>query len=1139
MNWFPLSGVASYGVEVDLLSVNRYFDEIDNLSCTGINLQLDSSVSSLHRSGCNWRGPYFSPYTKHGFTVNAYDSNGNLLATSTDNATVSVNKPSPPLEVWGTVGNAEVSIEWDSVRNATGYKVYTSVSNNYSDITSDDEDTSDTKATFIGLTNGNEYEYRIRTVTSDGESALSNPVKLTPSYGRDLFLVKYNSSGTKQWTKQYGTSSDEWVNDVETDSLGNIYLTGFTNRGLDGNKNQGGNDLYLIKYNSSGTKQWIRQIGSIWSDYGESISTDSSGNIFVGGSTVGGLEGNTNKGKFDVFAIKFDQIGTKQETYQTGSSSFNYLESIKIDSFGNLYVAGYTYGEVDNKTNLGSSDVFTGKLKWSNKDSLWTRQLGTASWDIAKEIAVDSSGNVYVTGNTEGDLDGNTNAGKEDVFLVKYNSSGTKQWTKLIGTPTHDYVEGISVDLTGNIYIAGWTYGNLDNNTNAGSYDLYLIKYNSDGERQWTKQLGTSTSEGAYGIDSDSFGNVYVTGWTYGDLDGNTSEGQSDLFLSKYNSSGTKQWTKQLGTSFQDWANDVTTDTLGNIYVTGVTAGGLDGYRNAGRESVALEIDNVTANQSVQVDFSDNSQPKLITGKPGIIRAFFRLSGNINGYLGTIRLIGAGSISSVIPITQTLAIHETPKSSADESNCVATFDLRSLASSWFKPGAEIVLETSPGTTLDQSNSNYVRYPSTGSQKLTVVDQEPLYIKLVPLQTDQGKLTSSEMNAAKTKIQTLMNSMYPNSSITFVVSDTAYDLTGNKYSGSIVTSDEWSEGLKDFASYRELELNNTNCSRFYFGLLRYQKDTDYSFAGLARRITSVESGFCPHLSSIGLNHKEVDETAAHEIGHNHGRMHADNTGETNDSCSEIKYLDSSYPYQYGRLGKMGYDSSEHSLKSKYFDHDVMSYCDKAWISDYTYTGLRKFQETLNKNVASTAARTIGSRIATVAAGGTLISGIKNTNGGWVIDSILRLGGTRSQPKNPTHFMTTQTQSGVFFTQGFVLGWFDHVLDRPFSVWIPTSEPLKNLKILNAEEDLLYQKDLPKLSESALRGEGIKLVKIAKDKWQLSPTNQGRCIVMLIRNSERKFVGNDSDDKPLVIEAIEGDKLEIHYPDTGAKQILIVE
>ena len=94
-----------------------------------------------------------------------------------------------------------------------------------------------------------------------------------------------------------------------------------------------------------------------------------------------------------------------------------------------------------------------------------------------------------------------------------------------------------------------------------------MVKYNSSGTKQWTKQLGTSSNDGANGVATDSSGNVYVTGSTYRSLDGNTSAGNADLFVVKYNSSGTKQWTKQLGSSSDDYANDVVTDSSGNAYL--------------------------------------------------------------------------------------------------------------------------------------------------------------------------------------------------------------------------------------------------------------------------------------------------------------------------------------------------------------------------------------------------------------------------------------------------------------------------------------------------------------------------------------------------------------------------------------------
>ena len=99
--------------------------------------------------------------------------------------------------------------------------------------------------------------------------------------------------------------------------------------------------------------------------------------------------------------------------------------------------------------------------------------------------------------------------------------------------------------------MSGDTYGRLDGNTSAGNADLFVVKYNSSGTKQWTKQLGTSSTDTANGVATDSSGNVYVAGGTYGGLDGNTSAGVNDLFIVKYNSSGAKQWTKQLGSSMR------------------------------------------------------------------------------------------------------------------------------------------------------------------------------------------------------------------------------------------------------------------------------------------------------------------------------------------------------------------------------------------------------------------------------------------------------------------------------------------------------------------------------------------------------------------------------------------------------------
>ena len=113
-----------------------------------------------------------------------------------------------------------------------------------------------------------------------------------------------------------------------------------------------------------------------------------------------------------------------------------------------------------------------------------TKQLGTSSKDYGTSVTTDSSGNIYVTGITSGGLDGNTIYGKNDMFLVKYNSSGIKQWTKQLGTSINEWGQDVTSDSSGNIYVTGSTEGGLDGNINSGSYDIFLVKYNSSGTKQ-------------------------------------------------------------------------------------------------------------------------------------------------------------------------------------------------------------------------------------------------------------------------------------------------------------------------------------------------------------------------------------------------------------------------------------------------------------------------------------------------------------------------------------------------------------------------------------------------------------------------------------------------------------------------------
>ena len=151
-----------------------------------------------------------------------------------------------------------------------------------------------------------------------------------------------------------------------------------------------------------------------------------------------------------------------------------------------------------------------------------------------------------MTGYTAGELDSNTNSASEDYFIVKYNSSGTKQWTKQDGNSFGVNAQGVATDSSGNVYVTGRTYGLLYGNTYAGMNDLFVVKYNSSGTMQWTKTYGSNHGDIARGgVATDSSGNAYVAGYTKGGLDSNTLAGTAnddeDYFIVKFDSNGNKQ----------------------------------------------------------------------------------------------------------------------------------------------------------------------------------------------------------------------------------------------------------------------------------------------------------------------------------------------------------------------------------------------------------------------------------------------------------------------------------------------------------------------------------------------------------------------------------------------------------------------
>ena len=248
-----------------------------------------------------------------------------------------------------------------------------------------------------------------------------------------------------------------------------------------------------------------------------------------------------NGGLGDAFISKFKPDGTKEWTRLLGSSSGDYANALTIGSDGSIYISGRTDIRDDSEGFLS---------KFSNDGTKkWTKYLGSSGWDEAYALTTGIDGSIYIAGYAGGALDGQTyNGGYSDAFISKYNADGTKDWTRLLGSSSSDFASALTTGIDGSIYIAGTAYGDLDGQTNRGSSDAFISKYNPDGTKNWTRLLGTSGWDEGNALTTGSDGSIYIAGTADGDLDGQTNSGSGDAFISKYNADGTEL----LGSSSED-----------------------------------------------------------------------------------------------------------------------------------------------------------------------------------------------------------------------------------------------------------------------------------------------------------------------------------------------------------------------------------------------------------------------------------------------------------------------------------------------------------------------------------------------------------------------------------------------------------
>jgi catechol 2,3-dioxygenase-like lactoylglutathione lyase family enzyme len=163
-------------------------------------------------------------------------------------------------------------------------------------------------------------------------------------------------------------------------------------------------------------------------------------------------------------------------------------------------------------------------------------EYGLGNFAEARALA----GSIYVAGQTEGQLDDQPNRGSYDVFLAKYDATGTRLWTRQFGAVANDGASGCAVDRDGSIYVTGTTFGDLASSTVFAEGDPFLAKYDANGVQLWLEQLGSTTDDAAEALTTDPDGNTYIAGTIKGALDGNEHNGGIDMFVLKYDPDGNR-----------------------------------------------------------------------------------------------------------------------------------------------------------------------------------------------------------------------------------------------------------------------------------------------------------------------------------------------------------------------------------------------------------------------------------------------------------------------------------------------------------------------------------------------------------------------------------------------------------------------
>lgn len=472
---------------------------------------------------------------------------------------------------------------------------------------------------------------RFNKIISDGSgNVIAVGYSIKPGNYRDFFTVKLDSNGDTLWwrTKNGKASGDDEATLVSVDLAGNIYVAGYS----DGGKSQ--DDIYLLKYNSSGLLLWDTTWNSpsFMDDVPNDMAIDGNGNIFI----CGIAEPDTVTGSMDYITLKYAPNGALlwQVQYSRNGvvSGKDEAAALALDNNGDCYVTGRS-------SNGSDDDMITFKYNGSNGAVLFTQIYNSGSGDDrGVDVVVDNNGDFIVTGRSD-------NGNNQDFRTIKYSNAGGILWSKFYNGPANqnDRPVKIAVNAANDVYVTG--EGDVDNSS-AIDYDYVLVKYNSAGTSQWVQRIGSNAeNDTPSDIAIDFSGNIVITGKA--DMNTNPLITNNDFMTVKYTPTGTHLWTKfhagtRAGGTGSDIASSIYIDDSDNVYIGG-------GAENTGtqKDAVIIKYDNGgnttwLRDYNGEGDFSESSRSIVIDANENSYMGGYSFQESHNRDILLVKLAGNG-----------------------------------------------------------------------------------------------------------------------------------------------------------------------------------------------------------------------------------------------------------------------------------------------------------------------------------------------------------------------------------------------------------------------------------------------------------------------------------------------------------------